>query len=173
MLMGAGIRHVILNARHEAQEAEIVAVAGQPGRVTIATNMVGRGTDIIPHEVVLQQGGVHVIATSVHSSARIDRQLVGRTARQGDPGSFQFSLSLEDSFLSVLPPRAQRQLKQIVESRKGEVASGHVRRYFRRAQRQLEKIHTRQRKQLLRGERKRKETFRRLGLDPYLECAAD
>lgn len=173
MLTRAGIQHVILNARHEALEAEIVEQAGQPGRVTIATNMAGRGTDIIPHPVVVQQGGVHVIATSVHSSARIDRQLVGRTARQGDPGSFRFLLSLEDPFLSVLPPRAQRQLQQLVERGHGSVLDEGVRRYFRRAQRQLEKVHARQRRQLLRAERERRQTFRRIGLDPFLECAAD
>lgn len=173
MLERAKIQHVILNARHEAAEAAIVEQAGQPGRVTIATNMAGRGTDIIPHADVRQQGGLHVIATSVHSSARIDRQLVGRTARQGDPGSFQFLLSLQDPFLEILPKRQVQQLKQAAESDVKGALGRSTQRYFRRAQRQLEKIHTRQRKQMLKAERERQETFRRLGLDPYLECAAD
>lgn len=169
MLTESGIQHQILNARHEAIEADIVRGAGQPGRVTIATNMAGRGTDIIPHEDVVRQGGVHVIATAMHSSDRIDRQLVGRTARQGDPGSFQFMLSLEDPFLRILPRRLQKKLANVGSG----VFSRRMQRHFRRAQRQLEKIHARQRKQMLRAERERQETFRRLGLDPYLECAAD
>ncbi|MCH2202884.1 MAG: translocase [Fuerstiella sp.] len=174
MLNAAGTRYVILNARHEAEEAEIVELAGQPGRVTIATNMAGRGTDIIPHPEVIQHGGVHVIATSVHSSARIDRQLVGRTARQGDPGTFQFLLSLEDPFLNVLSPKVQRQLRSLIDrQQEGEITSLSIRNYFRKAQNQLEKNHARQRKQLLKGERRQSETFRRIGLDPYLECAAD
>lgn len=170
MLDQIGIRHVILNARHEEHEAGIVQQAGKPGCVTIATNMAGRGTDIIPHNDVIDQGGLHVIATSMHSSARIDRQLVGRTARQGDPGSFQFLLSLEDPFLQVLPQRVQRKLA--MSSARGSVSNS-MRSYFRRAQKQMEKMYSRQRKHLLKGEHKRQETFRRIGLDPYLECAAD
>lgn len=170
MLDQIGIRHVILNARHEQHEAGIVQQAGKPGCVTIATNMAGRGTDIIPHKDVIDQGGLHVIATSMHSSARIDRQLVGRTARQGDPGSFQFLLSLEDPFLQVLPQRVQRKLA--MSSARGSVSNS-MRSYFRRAQKQMEKMYSRQRKHLLKGEHKRQETFRRIGLDPYLECATD
>ena len=82
------IPHKLLNALFHEEEAEIVAEAGQPGRVTIATNMAGRGTDIILHEGIAECGGLHVIATELHSSERIDRQLAGRAARQGDPGSF-------------------------------------------------------------------------------------
>ena len=195
MLDRAGVRHVILNARHEAREARIVQEAGRSGRVTIATNMAGRGTDIIPHDEVIRQGGMHVIATSIHSSARIDRQLVGRTARQGNPGSFQFLLSLEDPFLRVLPPRMQNKLIRLARERTGgpetipasdahdgfgtdekkspQPLPDNVRRYFERAQKQLEKTHSRQRKQMLRAERERRDTFRRIGLDPYLECAED
>ena len=110
------------------------------------------------------------LAPSWHSSARIDRQLVGRTARQGDPGAFQFLLSLEDPFLQVLPQRVQRKLAM---SSSGGSVSDSRRSYFRRAQKQMEKIHSRQRKHLLKAEHKRQETFRRIGLDPYLECAAD
>ena len=169
----SAVRHTILNARHEKEEAAIISKAGRPGQVIIATNMAGRGTDIIPHEDVVANGGVHVIATSIHSSARIDRQLVGRTARQGDPGSFQFLLSLEDQFLRVLPERTQKQLASLVAGKPREVPAQYVGKYFRKAQRQLERIHLRMRKQMLRGEQQQQETFRRIGLDPYLECAGD
>ena len=78
--------HKILNARHHESEAEIVSHAGETRRVTIATNMAGRGTDIVLADGVRKKGGLHVIATELHSSKRIDRQLIGRAARQGDPG---------------------------------------------------------------------------------------
>ena len=84
------LEHQILNARYHELEAEIVARAGHVGRVTIATNMAGRGTDIILDNAVRDRGGLQVLATEMHSSIRIDRQLVGRSARQGDPGCYQF-----------------------------------------------------------------------------------
>lgn len=185
MLTRASVSHVILNARHEAEEAKIVEKAGRPGRVSIATNMAGRGTDIIPQEDVLVGGGLHVIGTSIHSSARIDRQLVGRTARQGNPGTFQFLLSLQDPFLQILSGRAQGQLERTIQGRQaqlevdnralnvGRPLSRGLRRYFIQAQRRLEKVHGRVRKQMLKSERQQQEAFRRIGLDPYLECVAD
>jgi len=173
MLKAQQVSHVILNARHEAAEAKIVEKSGQPGRVTIATNMAGRGTDIIPHHEVKDRDGLHVIATSMHSSARIDRQLVGRTARQGDKGSFQFMLSLEDPFLKVLPPRVQKKLERMIGQQGRTLSASWIRKYFRRAQRQLEKIHARNRRQMLKSEKQQQESFRRIGLDPYLECAVD
>jgi preprotein translocase subunit SecA len=173
LLNSRSVRHITLNARHEAEEAGIIKNAGRPGQVTIATNMAGRGTDIIPHKDVVANGGVHVIATSIHSSARIDRQLVGRTARQGDPGSFQFLLSLEDQFLRVLTERTQKQLTGLLSGKPQELSSQNPGRYFRKAQRQLERIHLRMRKQMLKSEQQQQETFRRIGLDPYLECAGD
>jgi preprotein translocase subunit SecA len=88
-LQAQGIAHVVLNAKQDAEEAAVVAQAGQPGRVTVATNMAGRGTDIRLDERTRAAGGLHVILTEFHESARIDRQLVGRCARQGDPGSWQ------------------------------------------------------------------------------------
>lgn len=96
VLRARGIEHVLLNAREHEREAEIVAAAGQPGRVTVATNMAGRGTDIRLADSVPAAGGLHVIITELNASARIDRQLIGRCGRQGDPGSYRFILSHED-----------------------------------------------------------------------------
>jgi preprotein translocase subunit SecA len=96
LLLKAGLQPVILNARQDRREAEIVAGAGQPGRVTVATNMAGRGTDIQLHPAVREAGGLHVILTEYHESRRIDRQLFGRAGRQGDPGSFESIVALDD-----------------------------------------------------------------------------
>lgn len=99
MLKKRGIQHKVLNAKHHAQEAEIVSRAGQPSSVTIATNMAGRGTDITLGEGVAEVGGLHIIGTERHESRRIDNQLRGRAGRQGDPGSSQFYLSMEDELM--------------------------------------------------------------------------
>ncbi|GMA64529.1 preprotein translocase subunit SecA [Alicyclobacillus fastidiosus] len=101
MLHVKGIPHQVLNAKHHAREAEIVSLAGQPGMVTIATNMAGRGTDILLGDGVADVGGLHIIGTERHESRRIDNQLRGRSGRQGDPGSSQFFLSLEDDLLRL------------------------------------------------------------------------
>jgi preprotein translocase subunit SecA len=95
-----GIDHAVLNARQDRQEAEIVAQAGQPGRITVATNMAGRGTDIKLAPEVAESGGLHVILTEFHESARVDRQLFGRCARQGKPGSVEALVSLEDDLFT-------------------------------------------------------------------------
>ncbi|MBN1006131.1 preprotein translocase subunit SecA [Amphritea pacifica] len=101
-LKQAGLAHYLLSAKQDKQEAEIVAAAGQPGRITVATNMAGRGTDIKLAPEVKQAGGLHVILTEHYESSRVDRQLAGRCARQGDPGSFEMLLSLEDQPLRSL-----------------------------------------------------------------------
>lgn len=101
MLKRRGIPHQVLNARYHEKEAEIIALAGQPKSVTIATNMAGRGTDIVLGTGVVDMGGLHVIGTERHESRRIDNQLRGRSGRQGDPGSSQFYLSLEDELLRL------------------------------------------------------------------------
>lgn len=101
MLKQAGIPHNVLNAKFHEQEAEIIAQAGQKGMVTIATNMAGRGTDITLGEGVPELGGLHIIGTERHESRRIDNQLRGRAGRQGDPGSTQFFLSLEDDLMRI------------------------------------------------------------------------
>jgi len=101
MLKRTGIPHKVLNAKHHQNEAETVANAGEPGAVTIATNMAGRGTDIRLGEGVVERGGLHIIGTERHESRRIDRQLRGRSGRQGDPGSSIFYLSLEDDLMRL------------------------------------------------------------------------
>ena len=101
MLKKKGIPHNVLNAKYHEKEAEIVADAGQMGAVTIATNMAGRGTDITLGEGVAELGGLHIIGTERHESRRIDNQLRGRCARQGDPGSTRFYLSLEDDLMRL------------------------------------------------------------------------
>ena len=101
MLKRHGIPHHVLNAKHHEKEAEIIAQAGQPGAVTIATNMAGRGTDIVLGPGVAQSGGLHILGTERHESRRIDNQLRGRSGRQGDPGASRFYLSLEDDLMRI------------------------------------------------------------------------
>ncbi len=96
-----GIPHHVLNAKHHEKEAEIIAQAGQPAAVTIATNMAGRGTDIVLGSGVAQKGGLHIVGTERHESRRIDNQLRGRAGRQGDPGASRFYLSLEDDLMRI------------------------------------------------------------------------
>jgi preprotein translocase subunit SecA len=110
LLQGHGVAHSLLNAAQDAAEAAIVARAGEPGRVTIATNMAGRGTDIRLAAGVADQGGLAVILSDRHDAARIDRQLAGRGARQGDPGSFSQILSLEDALMDPLHANAAGRL---------------------------------------------------------------
>ena len=163
------VDHQILNARFHKIEADIVSQAGQPGRVTIATNMAGRGTDIKLEPEVAKNGGLHVIATEMHSSYRIDRQLVGRSARQGDPGTYQFFLSLEDELLLCLPPaRLEALQKQARPNEQGELPRQWLS-LFKKTQRLLERQHARQRRDMLKSEQRRIETYERMGLDPYLE----
>jgi len=101
MLKRLGIKHEVLNAKHHEREAEIVAHAGERGRITIATNMAGRGTDIVLGEGVADMGGLHILSIERHESRRIDNQLRGRSGRQGDLGSSRFYLSLEDDLLRI------------------------------------------------------------------------
>jgi preprotein translocase subunit SecA len=107
LLTERGVAHTVLNARQDKEESDIVARAGQAGRITVATNMAGRGTDIKLEEGVAARGGLHVILTEFHESSRVDRQLFGRCARQGEPGTVQAMVSLEDElFLRHLPASA-------------------------------------------------------------------
>jgi preprotein translocase subunit SecA len=98
-----GVAHVVLNARQDKEEAGIVACAGEPGRITVATNMAGRGTDIKLAPAAREAGGLHVILTEFHESPRVDRQLIGRSGRQGDPGSAAAIVSVEDGLFQSLP----------------------------------------------------------------------
>jgi preprotein translocase subunit SecA len=100
LLTNADLPHQVLNARQDQEEAQIIAQAGQPGRISVATNMAGRGTDIRLAPGIIESGGLHVLATERHEARRIDRQLFGRGGRQGDPGSYQTIVSLEDEFIS-------------------------------------------------------------------------
>jgi preprotein translocase subunit SecA len=101
VLAARGVEHALLNAKQDSEEANVVAQAGQPGRVTVATNMAGRGTDIRLGQGVADNGGLHVILTEYHESRRVDRQFFGRCARQGDPGSCEPIISLEDEIFAV------------------------------------------------------------------------
>ena len=161
----------ILNALFHEVEAEIVSQAGQPGRITIATNMAGRGTDILLHDDVRKNGGLHVIATEMHTNRRIDRQLVGRSARQGDPGSYQFWLSLEDELFRYLKTEKLERLRAKANpDSEGELPLNWIR-TFRHTQRLIENQERKQRKQLLKQERSREKMCKAMGLDPYLELA--
>src|SRR5712671_2304004 len=108
MLEKRGVKHNVLNAKQHEREAGIIAEAGQPSAVTIATNMAGRGTDIVLGQGVTHVGGLHIIGTERHESRRIDNQLRGRAGRQGDPGSSKFFISLEDDLMKIFGPAAER-----------------------------------------------------------------
>ncbi len=121
MLKRRGVKHSVLNAKYHQQEAEIVSNAGQPGAVTIATNMAGRGTDIKLGPGVKEVGGLHILGTERHESRRIDRQLRGRAGRQGDPGSSRFYLSLEDDLMRLFMSERVAGLMQRMGLKEGEV----------------------------------------------------
>ncbi|MCS7271281.1 MAG: preprotein translocase subunit SecA, partial [Gemmataceae bacterium] len=167
-LSAAGIAHQVLNAEQNQREAEIVALAGQPGTVTVATNMAGRGTDIKLGPGVAAKGGLHVIATERHEAERIDRQLVGRAGRQGDPGSAQFFLSLEDKILEGLGPHRQRRLQELGRSGQHRNWNSFLP-LFRKAQRQIEKRHYRQRLDLKNYDKNRQEWLKDIGADQYVD----
>ena len=114
LLEKRGVPHNVLNAKHHEREAAIVAEAGRPAAVTIATNMAGRGTDIVLGPGVVDRGGLHIIGTERHESRRIDNQLRGRAGRQGDPGSSRFYISLEDDLMKIFGPAADR-IKGLME----------------------------------------------------------
>jgi preprotein translocase subunit SecA len=168
LLKKAGITHSVLNAHEIAQEAEIVAKAGEFGKVTVSTNMAGRGTDIKLPDAIRDIGGLHVICTEMHESARIDRQLIGRCGRQGDPGTYRQYLSLEDELLEKAfgPKRAKRYKKR--GSRLKQISSSYLG-LFLKAQRKVETKSYRNRKVMLHYEKERKKVQRAMGQDPYLD----
>ena len=169
LLHQVGIPHRILNAYKIDEEAEIVAKAGELGKVTVSTNMAGRGTDIKIPDEVKELGGLHVICTEMHESARIDRQLIGRCGRQGDPGTFRQYLSLEDELLEKAfgPKKAKRYKKK--GQRNPAAMFNDWLRLFRRAQRKVEVRNFRNRKTMLYYEKERKKVQRSMGQDPYLD----
>ncbi len=120
MLKKERVPHAVLNAKHHAEEAAIVAQAGQRGHVTIATNMAGRGTDIVLGEGVKELGGLHILGTERHESRRIDNQLRGRSGRQGDPGSSRFYLSLEDNLMRIFGSERISGLMEKLGMKEGE-----------------------------------------------------
>jgi preprotein translocase subunit SecA len=149
-LTEAKMNHQVLNAVYHHREAQIVAQAGQRGKITVATNMAGRGTDIKLGRGVAELGGLHVIAAEPNESARIDRQLFGRGARQGDPGSAQGIFSLEDEIVSRYVKNTAAYLKKRYAYTNSDISSAFVRRIFRLAQGRAEKLAMRRRKAVLR-----------------------
>ena len=152
LLEAAGIEHRVLNAKQNKEEADIVARAGERGRVTIATNMAGRGTDIKLAEDVAELGGLHVILSERHDSERIDRQLAGRCARQGDPGYFEPILSMEDFLMSILGRPARAALAGLMRGMGPDAGSRLGSLCIRLAQRHAERAHSRVRRQLLKAD---------------------
>ena len=169
LLQKVGIEHQVLNANHIEAEAGIVADAGQWGKVTVSTNMAGRGTDIRLPDEVLQIGGLHVICTELHESARIDRQLIGRCGRQGDPGSYRQYLSLEDEIIEKAygPKKADKFAAQ-GEGAEDKLFNNKIRKFYR-AQKKVEKKSYRSRKTMLYYEKERKKMQKGMGQDPYLD----
>lgn len=172
LLADRGIDHRVLNAHKLAEEAEIVAAAGQPGRVTVSTNMAGRGTDIQLGDGVASSGGLHVIVTEMHDSRRIDRQLIGRCGRQGDPGTYRQFLALDDELLAAgLGPEVAKKWAAKGKHRRGPLHG--LAPLFRRAQRKIEHRHFRSRRALIYVEQQRKKIQRQMGQDPYLDTPGD
>jgi len=152
MLLRHGVVHEVLNARPEqaAREAEIVANAGQQGTVTIATNMAGRGTDIVLGPGVAANGGLHIVGTERHEARRIDNQLRGRAGRQGDPGSGRFYVSFEDDLMRIFAPESMRNwLKRTNPDDDIPIESRMVTRWIAKAQKRVEEYNFEMRKNVL------------------------
>ncbi|GAA0874275.1 preprotein translocase subunit SecA [Wandonia haliotis] len=150
MLKMKNISHQVLNAKYHQKEAEIVAEAGKPGTVTIATNMAGRGTDIKLGEGVKEAGGLAIIGTERHDSRRVDRQLRGRAGRQGDPGSSQFFVSLEDDLMRKFGSERIAKMMDRLGLKEGEVIQhGMISKSIERAQKKVEENNFGIRKRLL------------------------
>ena len=150
MLKMKGVKHNVLNAKMHQREAEIVAEAGQSGIVTIATNMAGRGTDIKLSSEVKQAGGLAIIGTERHESRRVDRQLRGRAGRQGDPGSSQFFVSLEDNLMRLFGSDRIAKLMDSMGHKDGDmIQHSMVTKSIERAQKKVEENHFGTRKRLI------------------------
>ena len=169
MLRQQGMKVQILNANEIEREAEIVALAGEQGQITVATNMAGRGTDVKLRDEVRAIGGMMVICTELHDAARIDRQLIGRCGRQGDPGTYRQYLAMDDEILRNgfgLKPSEKYKLMGEQGRYSDSMAS-----LFRKAQRKVERKHFRDRMALLYHEKERTKIQRDMGQDPYLDTA--
>jgi preprotein translocase subunit SecA len=142
--------HEVLNAAQDKREAEIIALAGQSGRITVATNMAGRGVDIPVDEKVIEKDGLHVILSERHDARRIDRQLAGRCGRHGEPGSVQAFLSLEDPLLDLMHPSIVRWTGLLHRSFRNPAALF----VFWRSQRRAERAHSKARRALLKQDQK-------------------
>ncbi|MCD6366413.1 MAG: preprotein translocase subunit SecA [Bacteroidales bacterium] len=150
MLKLRKIEHNVLNAKYHQREAEIVAIAGQSSKVTIATNMAGRGTDIKLSEAVRQAGGLAIVGTERHESRRVDRQLRGRAGRQGDPGTSQFFVSLEDNLMRLFGSDRISKMMDRLGLKEGEVIQhSMISKSIERAQRKVEENNFGIRKRLL------------------------
>ena len=166
------IEHVVLNARFIEKESDIIEQAGQPGRVTVATNMAGRGTDIKLHPSVKATGGLHVILTELHESERIDWQMIGRGSRQGDPGSYQFYLSLEDEILKLgFGDEKALKLQQACANRT-RLNTKNLFRWFLKAQAKVERRYLTDRLILLKQDTERQKNHFETGQDPYLSVVS-
>ena len=172
ILTSEGLTHTVLNARNVASEAEIVAAAGGRNQITVSTNMAGRGTDIKLGDGIEELGGLHVICTELHDSARIDRQLVGRCGRQGDPGTWRQFLAVDDDILveGYGPKRAKRIGRRLQRQIKGNPER--LLAFFQRAQQRVEARHRRQRRALEYMERQKAESHIQMSQDPYLDAAS-
>ena len=162
-----GIEHKVLNARNHAAEAAIVAEAGQMGRVTIATNMAGRGVDILLGRGVAELGGLHVLGTEMHEAGRIDRQLGGRAGRQGDPGSYEFFVCLEDEVLERWNKFLSRRLRARARRAKAGRGSRLFLPLFRLAQSTVERRHLRIRLDLVEHDKHIEEMKGSLGVPAW------
>ena len=149
LLIEGGIPHQVLNARQDEEEAAIIAGAGEAGRITVATNMAGRGTDICLAPGVAESGGLHVITTERHEAHRIDRQLFGRCGRQGDPGTCQAIVSLEDELVTAHTGRSWISLVRFMAHPKSQISGWAGRVVFHVAQRRVERLHARARQAVL------------------------
>jgi preprotein translocase subunit SecA len=153
LLGEAGIAHRVLNAKQDGEEAALIAAAGGSGVVTIATNMAGRGSDIKPDAAVIAAGGLHVIVTERHDNRRVDRQLVGRCARQGDPGTWETLLSLDDELVAHFVPSANRALRAALRrAPRSRLLQALGLAYYRCAQWRTERAHRAMRFALLRAD---------------------
>ena len=173
LLKNEKIPHTVLNAKNHEKEAEIIAKAGQKGAVTVATNMAGRGVDIKLEDSIKELGGLYIIGTERHESRRIDNQLRGRSGRQGDPGTSQFYLSLEDDLLRIFGSDRIKNIMEKLGIERGEhIDSKIVTRSIENAQKKVETMHFESRKHILKyddvanEQRKVIYSFRNQLLDP-------